>query len=433
VTTLKHDKADIPSIIDVTDQWLVADPFGGYSRIREDAPITRAVGPYGDEIWLVTRYADVKRLMNDSRFSNNTASVSGMVVSDQREKSQATFGLSEEYMKYRMNTIFEYDGPDHTRLRKIVARAFTPRRIGRLRPRAEQITAELLDRLPETAENGVVDLLKNFSYPMTAIVICEIVGVPPEDHILWRDWYDLILAADGRDRVAAWSGTFEYVRNMIERRGAGDAVAHPAGPTGDGDLISVLMEGEEGDQLSKFELMGMVHLLATAGQLTVANLIASGTVALLTHPDQLALLRENPELMPRAVKELLRWCGPVHAPHVRYATEDVELHGVLIRKGEAVLCSLAAANYDPREFDAPERLDITRSELVGPGERHVTFGYGVHHCLGATLAQMEGEVALAALFNRFPGLALAVRPDELRHPPMPYNHWRLTELPIRLG
>ena len=198
------------------------------------------------------------------------------------------------------------------------------------------------------------------------------------------------------------------------------------------DLLSELIRthDDDGSKLSDVEMVTMVLTLVVAGHETTANLIANGTAALLTHPDQRRLLQGDPALLPRAVHELMRWCGPVHLTQLRFAAEDVELGGTLIRKGDAVQLVLVAANFDPRHYNEPERLDLTRHP-VGHAENHVGFGHGMHYCLGATLARQEGEVAFGALLTRFPDLALGVAADSLERVPLP-GSWRLAALPVRL-
>lgn len=387
--------------VDLMDPELVRDPFGVYSRIREQAPMARGVIPGLEPLWIATRYEDVKTVMSDARFVNDATNAG---APDMTEQLLLASGIPAKYVRPTMS---DFDGPRHTRLRRLVSRAFTARRIADLRPRVEEITEDLLDRLPQ---DEVVDLLQHFAYPLPITVICELVGVPEQDRMRWRDWSRLLAPGMGPGMGEAVRGMAGHTRELIEQRRASPA----------GDLISGLASD---DQLSETELIRVILSLVVAGYETTAHLIANGTAALLTHPHQLALLRADPSLLPRAVNELIRYCGPALGTRMRYATEDTEISGTLVHKGEAVMPILAAANYDPRVFDAPEQLDVTRD-----GEPHVGFGHGPHYCLGAALARQEGEVAFGALLRRFPNLALA---GDLQRGPNP-GTWHLAGLPVNL-
>ncbi|MFD9889672.1 cytochrome P450 [Amycolatopsis sp. NPDC059027] len=405
-------------MVDLTDAELVRDPFTAYSRIRERAALAKAVVPGIEPMWLVTRYDDVKLVMSDPRFVSSAAAVPGAV--DLREQLWRATGIPEEHFVYLKSGISEVDGAEHARLRGLVTRAFTVRRVTELRPRIAELTERLLDELPGQAEDGVVDLLRHFAYPLPIAVICELVGIPEADRPQWREWSAALAAGFGPGVAEALAGMVDHVRVLLEFRRH-----HPAD-----DLITGLVraQAEDGDRLSDVEMIALVQNLVVAGHETTAHLLANGTAALLTHPDQLALLRADPALLPKAVHELMRWCGPGLGTRMRYAAEDVEIGGELVRRGEAVMPVLAGANYDPRKFTAPERLDITRDP--GRAETHVGFGAGPHYCLGAALARQEAEIAFGALFRRCPGLALAVEPEELRHGPNP-GTWQLDALPVR--
>jgi cytochrome P450 len=408
---------------DLMDPVLMRDPFGGFSRMRERAPMVCGTLPGVDTpIWLVTRYDDVKIVLNDRRFVNNPASVPGMDVQNIREKAIQARGIPLEYARYLLDSILDVDGADHIRLRRLVSRTFTARRVAELRPWVEEITEELLDGLAATAEDGVVDLMERFAYPLPITVICELVGIPEEGRRQWREWGKALVSLRPEGLATSLRDMVAHIQELIERRRA-----EPAG-----DLLTGLIRthDEDGDRLSDTEMITLVLTLVLAGHETTAHLIGNGIVALLTHPEQLALLRDEPGLMPRAVHELMRWCGPVHATRMRYAMEDLEIGGMPVRQGEAVMAILVGANYDPREFDAPERLDITR-EPDARRESHVGFGHGLHYCLGAALARQESEVAFEALLRRFPDLALAIDPKDLERQMLP-GSWRLARLPLRL-
>jgi cytochrome P450 len=399
------------------DPALIADPYGGYGALREEAPLLRGLGPDGSTpLWFVTRQDEVRTVLGDPRFVNDPASVRAEVhVDDSRRRMMDQFGLTEELAGYLTGTILDHDGADHTRLRKLVSRAFTVRRVGELRPRVEAIAADLLDRLPER-----FDLMRTYSYPLPITVICELVGVPEADRVAWREWSAELFSFRRENFPAAIRGMADSVKGLIADRRAAPA----------DDLVTGLIHAQEadGDQLTDAEMISMVFVLVLAGHETTANLIGNGVQALLTHPDQLELLRADRDLWPTAVHELMRWTGPILGTRIRFAQEDVELGGELITAGQAVEAVLVSANRDPRVYADPDRLDVTRRPVGGHGEGHVGFGFGAHYCLGAALARQEGEIALRALFERFPDLALdSAEPDWETVP----NMRRLATLPLR--
>lgn len=410
--------------VDLLAPEMLSDPFHAYSALREQGPMLRGVFP-GEKapIWLVTRYDDVKTVLSDQRFVNNPGNVPGMDVPNVREKLIEARGIPKEYAQYILDSVLDADGADHVRLRKLVSRAFTVRRVAELRPRVEEITETLLDRLPDVADDdGVVDLIEHFAYPLPITVICELVGIPEEERPQWREWGRSLTSTEPGAMAEPLRGMVHHIEDLIGRRRADPK----------DDLLTGLIRAhdEDGDRLGDTEMITMVLTLVLAGHETTAHLIGNGTVALLTHPDQLARLRAEPELGPLAVHELMRWAGPIHGTRVRYAAADVEIGGRTVKQGEPVMAVLVSANYDPRRFDDPDTLDIAR-EPDGHREVHVGFGYGLHYCLGAALARQEGEVAFGALLRRFPGLALAVPADKLEREYLPLS-WRLARLPVRL-
>ena len=408
-----------PVVPDVMDPGLLADPVGGYGRLREQGPVLRGRAPDGSAAWFVTRQADVRTVLSDPRFVNSARSVPGMTVDSLRDKMTEMIGIPADIAHYFTDSILDYDGEDHTRLRKLVSRAFTVRRVNALRPRVEEITAGLLERMAGLPEP--VDLTAEYAYPLPITVICELVGVPEEDRPAWQRWSSALMRMQPGAVAPAAVEMIEHVHGLIARRRA-----EPAD-----DLLTALVhvQEEDGDRLSADELVTMVLTLVVAGHETTAHLIGNATLALLTHPDQLALLRADPALWPGAIHELMRWCGPVQIARARYAAQDVELAGVLVRRGDVVQPVIVSANHDPREYPDVERLDVTRRP-AGHGEGHVGFGHGFHYCLGAALARQEGEVALRALVERFPRLALAG--DEPEWVPVPGMR-RLARLPVLLG
>jgi cytochrome P450 len=300
------------------------------------------------------------------------------------------------------------DPPDHTRLRKLVTKAFTARAIAGLRPVIEQTAGELLGAM---AAEATVDLITAYALPLPIAVISHMLGVPAADQGRFRDLALASTSLEAERRLTA------FLAALVE-----DKRAHP----GD-DLLSRLTQvADEGSRLSADELLGMTSLLLTAGFETTVNLIANAVLSLLRHPAQLALLQSRPELLPDAVEEFLRYEGPAHVATFRFTREPVHAGGTDIPAGQLVLISLLAANRDEGRFPDPDRLDITR-----PAAGHLAFGHGVHHCLGAPLARLEGQIAIGGLLSRFPDLALAAEPSELRWLSSPLMHG-LHSLPVRL-
>ncbi|MEU5103615.1 cytochrome P450 [Streptomyces sp. NPDC021354] len=399
---------------------LTADPYGGFGRIREEAPVALARVADGRNAWVITRYEDVVSVLTDERFVSNSRSIPGCTT-DHHAESLRWLGLSKDLVPHLAEAITQLDPPHHTRLRTLVARAFSARRVADLKPRIRALTDELVDGLPGRAVDGTVDLMEHFAHRLPIAVICELIGVPAEDRAMWREWSHGYTDALSLSRVLSESTA--YLRALVERRGA-----EPAG-----DLITALIQvrSEDSGRLSDTELVTMLFHLVVAGHETTAGLIGNGVLALLTHPDQRALLRSRPELLPGAVQELLRRCSPIVFGKPRYATEDVVVAGAPIGKGEVVLPVQGAANHDPRRFPDPERLDITRSS-GGGGAQHVAYSRGPHYCLGAMLANQEAELALETLFGRFPELTLAVPEKELTWRPVPGTR-QLGRLPVKLG
>ncbi|MGW3152008.1 cytochrome P450 family protein [Streptomyces sp. NPDC001177] len=403
------------------DPELLADPFAGYGRLREQDPVVRGRFVDGTAVWFVTRYDDVRAVLRDPRFVNNPSHVPGEGGADPREGMMELLKVPEHLRVYLLGSILDSDPPDHPRLRRLVTRAFAARRILGLRSRIERITDRLLARLPQWEQDGAVDVLEHFAYPLSITVICELVGIPAGDLDQWREWGgDLVSMRPERLRHS-FPVMIEYCHELVELRRA--ALRD--------DLLSELIRAQDhdGGRLSDTELVTMILTLVLAGHETSAHLIGNGTAALLTHPDQLALLRENPALLPRAVHELMRWCGSVQVARLRYATEDLQLAGTPIARGDAVQLVLVSANFDPRHYADADRLDITRQE-EGQAENHVGFGHGIHYCLGATLARQEAEVAFGRLLAHYPDLALAGDP-ELDRARLP-GSWRLNSLRLRL-
>ncbi|WP_103352720.1 cytochrome P450 [Amycolatopsis sp. CA-128772] len=386
--------------IDLTDLSVLTDPFSAYDRAREVSAVARLVIPGFGPFWAVTRYAEARAMLGDPRFEVNSGSF------------LRPPGIPEHCLAY-LETMAEKDGPEHRRLRRLVAPAFAPKRAEQLRPRLAAITGKLLDELSGHAEDGVVDLVPHFARPLPIDVICELVGIPHADRPRWREHGAAVAGGVGPDFAAA-------IPAIIE--GAKEAVARSRAEPGD-DLIGDLVHAQDDDRLTDTELVTLVWHLVLGGQ-TPVNLIANAVEALLRHPDQLALLRADPGSWPGAVEELMRWCSPQLLTTPRFAREDVEIDGQVIRKGERVTAAMVAADRDPRAFTDPDRFDIARS---GPAQ--LGFSHGPHFCLGASIARVQTEVALSELFTRFPDLALAT--DDVPRAP-DGGTWRPAALPLTL-
>jgi cytochrome P450 len=393
------------------DPQYVADPHAYYARLRETAPVQRAVLPDGQPVWLLTRYADVEAVFADPRMAKDPRTACSA-------EQLARMPIRPETTRYARTNMLSRDPPDHTRLRRLVSKAFTPRMVEQLRPRVQAIADALLDAV---ADRGEMDVIDEYAFPLPITVIAEMLGIPAADRGRFREWSDAILTAippqpANPAAVAALEGLARYLEARFEERRRAPA----------DDLITGLVQAEEaGDKLGRDELQGMAYVLLVAGYETTANLIGSGVLALLQHPDPLAKLRTDPALMPSAVEELLRFTSPVKTSTVRYATADVSVGGVVIPKGEMVLVIITAANRDPARFPSPDALDLAR-----PDNRHLAFGHGIHYCLGAPLARLEGEIAFGTLLRRMPELRLGVAPEALAWRPN-FGLRGLVTLPVR--
>ncbi len=396
---------DVPEI-DLTDLAVLGDLAGAFAAARERAPLARLVIP-GFPMWAVTRHEPARAMLGDPRFEPTSQSYQRPPVPD-------------DCLPY-MRSLTEMDGAEHTRLRRLVSPAFTPRRAARFRPRIERVVAGLLDRAQ--AADGPVDLVAALARPLPMAVMCELVGIPDAHRPRWEGYGAAIAAGDITAFTEALPGVVADSRAAVEQRRA-----EPAD-----DLLTdlVRLQAEDGDRLGDVEIVGLVWQLVLGGQ-TPTNLLANGVAELLRHPEQLAALRRGLEQgadpMPTAVEELLRWCGPQLLTIPRFAREDAELAGVPIAAGEAVTVSMPAVNRDPRVFTDPDRFDVARPP---GGAAHLEFGHGPHFCLGAAFARAQTAVAVEALLRRYPGLALAVPADEVAYLPDP-GTWRLAALPVVL-
>jgi hypothetical protein len=368
-----------------------ADPHPQYARLRERDPVHRSPLVGG---WVLTRFRDVEAVLRDARFSADDRSWSRF-EGIRRRNERAGVWPKDGFEP----SLLRLDPPDHTRLRRLVTKAFTPRAIAALEPRIEKLVAELLDAVPA----GGFDVIRELAYPLPVTVIAELLGVPREDLARFKHWSDEVVRSIG---VATLDDLRRARRASDELSGYLATIAEERRSEPRDDLLSALLRAEEaGDQLTRKEVLSTCLLLLVAGNETTTNLIGSGVLALLRHPDQHARLREDPALLPNAVEEMLRFDGPVQLTS-RFPLEDVAWPGGRVfRKGQQVLLGIAAANRDPEANPHPERFDVTRAEV-----RHLAFGQGVHFCLGAALARLEARHAIGALVRRFPGLRLAEAP-----------------------
>ena len=383
------------------------DPYPYYETYRGRDRLLRV----DDTIWLSLGHADVTAMLRHPKLSSN--------------ESRATSEAGCPDPGRLASSLLFMDPPDHTRLRRLVACAFTPKRVADLRTTAEAITAELLDETAAAGASGdVVELIRSLAYPLPVRIICSLLGVPEADEATFTRWSralaraldpSVLRSAEVDEAIAdAETGLAAYLEDLlaVRRTRPGD------------DLLSALLDVEaDGDRIASDEVVDLALLLLVAGHETTVNLIGNGVLALLHAPDQLSLLRRAPGLVAGAVDELLRFDSPVQLTQ-RVATEDLDLAGCSVRAGDEIMLVLGAANRDPLVFAEPNRLDVTRD-----ARRHVAFGGGIHHCLGAALARLEGQVALSALLARFPYLQLAGEP--VRRPTFTLRG--LESLPVVIG
>ncbi|MER7749541.1 cytochrome P450 [Streptomyces bacillaris] len=352
-----------------------ANPYPYYAKLRAEGPVHTVRTEQMERIWLIVGYEEARAALADQRFGKDW---------------RATGRWADEVNPISSNML-ELDAPHHTRLRRLVAREFTPRRIEALRPRVTEITTELLDAMVPA---GSADLVDALAFPLPMTVICELLGVPDIDRDAFRALSSAIVTPTAAQREAAdpVGAMSDYLIQLIEgkRSSPGD------------DLMSALIRtrDEGGDGLSGEELVGMAFVLLVAGHETTVNLISNGVRALLDHPDQLALLRADPGLLDGAVEEMLRYDGPVETATFRFTREEITVGSTVIPYDEPVLVALASGGRDPEKFTDPDTFDIRRAP-----QGHLAFGHGAHYCLGAPLARMEARIAIGALLERCPELA----------------------------
>jgi cytochrome P450 len=382
--------------VDVTSPKFKANPFPFYAQLRAEAPVfpVTVSMPTRQRAWLITRYSDVLDVLKDARFAKSPYNAMSPEQLKKRPWVPSMFKPLEQNM-------LDLDSPDHTRLRALVHKAFTQRLIEQMRDQIQVLTNELLDA---AEPKGGMDLIADFALPLPLTMIGRILGVPAEDNHKFHRWTKTLVSAETNKFyfvvIPMLIRFMGYLKKLIKERRA-----YPKD-----DLVTALVQAKDGsDQLSEDEVLAMIFLLLVAGHETTVNLIGSGSLALLEHPDQLEKLRNEPSVIKPAIEELLRFVCPVEMATERYAREDITIAGTTIPRGELVLAVIGSANRDANYFDNPDSLDVTREN-----NKHLAFGQGVHYCLGAPLARLEGQIAISTLVRRMPNLRLSIAPDQLR-------------------
>jgi cytochrome P450 len=378
-----------------------ADPYPAYAHLREHSPVHRTALPSGVEAWLVTRYADARQALADPRLSKNPVHHSA------RAHAKGKVGIPGERSADLVSHLLNIDPPDHTRLRRLVSKAFTPRRVAEGAARVQELTDRLIDGF---AARGSADLIHEFAFPLPIYAICDLLGVPREDQDDFRDWAGMMIRHDRPDGKPSPRGG--VARSVKKMRGyLAELIHRKRADLGD-DLISGLIRASDhGEHLTENEAAAMAFILLFAGFETTVNLIGNGTYALLRNPGQRrslqdSLARGERDLLASAVEELLRYDGPVELATWRFATEPLTLAGVGIAVGDPVLVVLAAADRDPDRFPGPDVLDLARRD-----NPHLGFGHGIHYCLGAPLARLELAASFGTILRELPGLRLVREPE----------------------
>ena len=389
------------------------DPYPLYDRLRSQGPVQRVkVSSRGHHAWLITGYAQARSALADPRLSKDTCRF-GYLFGDRREIAPAL-----------RTTMLATDPPDHTRLRRLAAQAFTVATVDRLRPRIQQITDQLLETL---SPRGTADLISELAVPLPVTIICELLGVPEPDRPQLRAWSNALFASGAAaDRDRASHHIADYMTRLVATRY--DYANRDASPReGENLLDSLIAARQRGDRLSRKEVVSLAALLLIAGHETTTNLIGNAVLALLLHPSQRVAVTTAPDRLAPAIEEVLRYDSPIGVATVRFTTQPVTYGPTTIPAEQVVMVSIGAANRDPAQYRAPSALDITRSERP---PSHLAFGHGPHYCLGSALARAEVHTALAGVLRRLPDLRLDTAPEQLAWRPSRMMRG-LRALPVR--
>jgi cytochrome P450 len=384
---------DLITTVDITSPQFKANPFPFYARLRVEAPVFPVI-VRKQRAWLITRHDDVVRVLKDDLFAKDRHNAMSPEQLKKAPKVPSIFKALER-------NLLSLDNPDHGRLRTLVYKAFMRNPIKGMRDQIQVLADELLDSV---APQGQMELIADFALPLTLTTIGQIVGVPAKDSPKFHRWTKAVIQAGSNPNVfvllpALW-GLTRYFKKLIAARRL-----EPQN-----DLTTALVKAQENDdRLTDDEILATLFLLLSAGHETTVNLIGSGTLALLEQPEQLAQLRQTPDLIEPAIEELLRFVCPAETATERYAREDIAIAGTTIPKGELVLAAIGSANRDPSYFDHPDQLDFTREN-----NNHIAFGHGAHYCLGAPLTRLEGQIAINTLLQRMPNLRLNIAPEQLK-------------------
>ncbi|MCM6774047.1 cytochrome P450 [Nocardia sp. CDC159] len=384
------------------DAAYLTDPHRVHRDLRDGGVVHRVVLPGGAAAWLVTREADVRRLLTDARLSV--------------DKRTATDGYKGFALPPALDAnLLNIDPPDHTRLRRLVSHAFTRHRVGNLAGKVQAETDRLLDRM---AGRERVDLLAEFAVPLPLTVIGDLLDIPTDDRMRFRTWTDTLLAPDPAQPQQVKEAVVNMEQFFV------DLIADRRADPGDDFVSDLIAVCDAGDRLSEDELVSLVFLIFWAGYENSVHLIGNSILALLDHPEQLAALRAAPGVSAGAIEEFLRYAHPNQFAIRRFPTEDIAIGEVTIPAGDTVLLGVASANRDPRRFDRPDMLDLERKD-----NPHLTFGHGVHYCLGAPLARLEAGIAIGSLLRRLPEFRLAIPRDQLQ-PRASFREIGLQSLPV---
>ncbi len=390
------------AFVDLMSQQHKADPFPYYAQLRAEAPVHKTMIHGIGDVWLITRYDDVVAVLKDRRFAK-----------DPRNAGRRVREPEEWEIKIMSNNLLRYDDPNHRRVRGLTAKALKRCGIEHLAGRIAAVTDELLSAMAGRSE---ADLLHDFAHPLPLIAISDLMGIPREDHDKMPKWIEQATSPSGPPDMVILSEFLRYLQRLTERRREDPQ----------DDLISALVAAEsDGDRLTPDELVATATALIIAGHETAVNLISSGAMTLMQHPDELEKLKQDPGLAASAVEEMLRYSAPVESATERFAVEDAEMHGAHIARGDLLLAVIASANRDAEIFVDPDRFDIARTP-----NPHVAFGSGAHYCMGAPFAQMQAEIAFRKLFERFPAMTIAAPSDRLPWKQMPILRG-LEALPVR--